>query len=80
MRGQLLPRRVCIEIRNAANSVSVDPSRLIIEAHEDARACLRRLLEEYPDLTISKVVSALVFSQPTLDRMAEGLRLAGMPE
>ena len=56
------------------------PALSLLGRHEDARACLRRLLEEYPDLTISKVVSALVFSQPTLDRMAEGLRLAGMPE
>jgi uncharacterized protein (DUF433 family) len=38
------------------------------------------LLQEYPDLTISKIMSALVFSQPTLDRLAEGLRQAGMPE
>jgi adenylate cyclase len=56
------------------------PALSLLGRHEDARACLRRLLDEYPDLTISKVVSALVFSQPTLDRMAEGLRLAGMPE
>jgi adenylate cyclase len=46
----------------------------------DARAGLARLLNEYPDLTVSKVVSALVYSQPTLDRVAEGLRKAGMPE
>jgi len=46
----------------------------------DAHAGLARLLSEYPDLTVSKVVSALVYSQPTLDRVAEGLRKAGMPE
>jgi adenylate cyclase len=47
---------------------------------EDVRAGLSRLLNEYPDLTVSKVVSALVYSQPTLDRIAEGLRTAGMAE
>jgi hypothetical protein len=31
-------------------------------------------------LTVSKVLSALVYSQPTLDRIAEGLRKAGMTE
>jgi adenylate cyclase len=46
----------------------------------EARAGLSRLLQEYPDLTISKVLSALVFSQPTLDRVAKGLRMAGMAE
>jgi adenylate cyclase len=46
----------------------------------DAHAGLTRLLKEYPDLTVSKVVSALVYSQPTLDRVAEGLRKAGMSE
>jgi adenylate cyclase len=56
------------------------PALSLLGRHEDARAYLARLLDEYPDLTISKVMSALVFSQPTLARMAEGLRLAGMPE
>ena len=46
----------------------------------DARAGLSRLLNEYPDLTVSRVLSALVYSQPTLDRIAEGLRKAGMTE
>jgi hypothetical protein len=41
---------------------------------------LARLLQEYPDLTVTKVMSALVYSQKALDRMAEGLRMAGMPE
>ena len=56
------------------------PALALLGRHDDARAYLSRLLDEYPDLTIAKVVSALVFSQPTLDRMAEGLRLAEMPE
>jgi adenylate cyclase len=46
----------------------------------DARAGLALLLNEYPDLTVSKVLSALVYSPPTLGRIAEGLRKAGMPE
>jgi adenylate cyclase len=46
----------------------------------DARAGLSRLLNDYRDLTVSKVLSALVYSQPTLDRIAEGLRKAGMTE
>jgi adenylate cyclase len=56
------------------------PAYALLGREAEARAGLSRLLQEYPDLTISKVMSALVFSQPTLDRMAEGLRLAGMPE
>jgi adenylate cyclase len=52
----------------------------LLEREEDARAGLSRLLNEYPELTVSKVVSALVYSQPTLDRIAEGLRTAGMAE
>jgi adenylate cyclase len=56
------------------------PTYALLGRDADARAGLSRLLQEYPDLTISKIMSALVFSQSTLDRMAEGLRLAGMPE
>jgi TolB-like protein/DNA-binding response OmpR family regulator/tetratricopeptide (TPR) repeat protein len=48
------------------------PAYALLGRDEDARAGLSRLLQEYPDLTISKVMSALVFSQSTLDRMAEG--------
>ena len=46
----------------------------------DARAGFSRLLNEYPDLTVSKVLAALVYSQPTLERIAEGLAKAGMAE
>lgn len=46
----------------------------------DARAGLLRLINDYPDLTVSKVLSALVYPQPMLDRIAEGLRKAGMAE
>ena len=44
----------------------------------DAGAALSRLLNEYPDLTVSKVLSALVYPQGTLDRSAAGLAKAGM--
>src|SRR5262249_40888978 len=44
------------------------PAYSLIGRDADARAGLSRLLSDYPDLTVSKVVSALVFSQPTLDR------------
>jgi adenylate cyclase len=48
---------------------------------DDARAGLRKLLDDYPGITISAVLSALVmFPQHVLDRHAEGLKLAGMPE
>jgi tetratricopeptide (TPR) repeat protein len=56
------------------------PTLVLLGRHDDARAYLSRLLTEYPDLTIAKIRSALVFSQPTLERLAEGLRLAGMQE
>jgi adenylate cyclase len=46
----------------------------------DARAGLCLLLGEYPDLTISKVVAALVHAPSVLDRIAEGLRKVGLPE
>jgi adenylate cyclase len=46
----------------------------------DARAGLARLLNEYPDLTISKISGAIPFSQTVRDRFDEGLRKAGMPE
>jgi adenylate cyclase len=52
----------------------------LLGRHDEARAHLSRLLAEYPDLTITEVVSALPFSQQTLNRVAEGLRLAGMPD
>jgi len=56
------------------------PALSLSGRRNEAQVCLARLLDEYPDLTISKVLSALVYEQPTLDRMAEGLRMAGMPE
>jgi adenylate cyclase len=59
---------------------SLVPTYALLGREAEARAGLARLLQEYPDLTVTKVMSALVYSQKALDRMAEGLRIAGMPE
>jgi adenylate cyclase len=56
------------------------PAYALLGRDAEARATLAKLLNDYPDLAVSKVVGALVLSQPTLDRIAEGLRKAGMPE
>jgi adenylate cyclase len=56
------------------------PALALLGRREEAQARKAQLLAEYPDLTVAKIVSALVFSRPTLDRIVEGLRLAGMPE
>jgi adenylate cyclase len=41
---------------------------------------VRELLAAYPDIRISDITAALVFSREVLDRIADGLRLAGLPE
>lgn len=56
------------------------PAYALLGRDADARAGLARLLNDYPELTVSKVLAAMVYSQPTLDRIAEGLRKAGMAE
>ena len=56
------------------------PALALLGRHQEAQERKAQLLNEYPDLTISQIVSALVFSRSTLDRIAEGLRLARMPE
>jgi adenylate cyclase len=56
------------------------PALALLGRQDEARACVLRLLDEYPDLTITRVVSALPYSDQALDRMVEGLKLAGMPE
>ena len=60
--------------------ITGSPYYALLGREAEARAGLARLLQEYPDLTVTKVMSALVYSQKALDRMAEGLRMAGMPE
>jgi adenylate cyclase len=56
------------------------PAYALLGRDAEARAGLARLLNDYPELTVSKVLAAMVYSQPTLDRIAEGLRKAGMAE
>jgi adenylate cyclase len=45
-----------------------------------ARDSVQELLKAYPDIRISNIIGALVFSKEVLIRIAEGLRLAGLPE
>jgi len=45
-----------------------------------AAESVRELLKAYPGIRISDVTGALAFSQEVLDRIAEGLRLAGLPD
>ena len=72
--------------RPPAAPPSAPPYRELVAAYSllgregDAWAGLSRLLSDYPDLTVSKVLSALVYPQQMLDRIAEGLRKAGMAE
>jgi adenylate cyclase len=47
---------------------------------EEARQALAEMLRSYPDLTVSKFKQAMVFSNATLDRMAENLRKLGLPD
>jgi adenylate cyclase len=47
----------------------------------DAKAALQKLLNEYPGLTSSQVISAMaMYPQQVRDHIAEGLRLAGLSE
>jgi adenylate cyclase len=47
---------------------------------EEAKQALVEVLRYYPDLTISKVRQAMVFSDAALDRMAENFRRLGLPD
>jgi len=60
--------------RNLASSLS-GAGRI-----EEARQAYTELMRSYPDLTISKVKQAMVFSPAFLDRMAENLRQLGLPD
>jgi adenylate cyclase len=44
----------------------------------EAQKALQTLVQQYPDLTVSKAISALVFSKETLANIADGLRKAGL--
>jgi adenylate cyclase len=47
---------------------------------EEAMMAFAQMLLSYPDLTVSKFKQAMVFSNTTLDRMAENLRKLGLPD
>ncbi|NNE21231.1 MAG: hypothetical protein HKN11_01340 [Rhizobiales bacterium] len=47
---------------------------------DEARAAYDILMQHYPDLTLSKVRDAMVFSKPFMDVMLDGLRQLGMAE
>jgi len=47
---------------------------------DEAKIELKRLLTAYPGLTIRQLREAMVFSEATLDRMCERLKIAGLPE
>ncbi|WP_114943770.1 adenylate/guanylate cyclase domain-containing protein [Microvirga calopogonii] len=47
---------------------------------DKARDSVGELVKGYPEIRISDIRGALAFSQEVLDRFAEGLRLAGLPE
>jgi adenylate cyclase len=47
---------------------------------DEARDAFARLMRNYPDLTVSKVREALVFSPAFLDRLAANLRKLGLPD
>ncbi|WP_177243516.1 adenylate/guanylate cyclase domain-containing protein [Bradyrhizobium sp. Gha] len=56
-------------------------SALVGAGHlEEAKAAFAEMLCAYPGLTISKFKEAMVFSGPTLDRMARHLQILGLAE
>ena len=47
---------------------------------QEAKEAYAVMMRSYPNLTVSKLKQAMVFSAPTLDRMADNLRKLGLPE
>ena len=47
---------------------------------DEAKQAFAVLLRSYPDLTVSKFKSAMVFSPAVLERMGESLRKLGLPD
>jgi adenylate cyclase len=47
---------------------------------DKARESVGELLKGYPGITISDILQAMAFSKVVMDRFAEGLRQAGLPE
>jgi len=50
------------------------------ERMEEAKAAYDRMMEIYPELTVSKFRKAMVFSPAALDRMAANLMKLGLPD
>jgi adenylate cyclase len=47
---------------------------------DEAKQAFAEIMRFYPDLTISRIREAMVFSPPFLDRMAANLRKLGLPD
>jgi adenylate cyclase len=47
---------------------------------EEAKQALAEMMRYYPDLTVSKFKQAMVFSNATMDRVANNLRKLGLPD
>jgi adenylate cyclase len=47
---------------------------------EEAKQALAEMMRYYPDLTVSKFKQAMVFSNATMDRVADNLRKLGLPD
>ena len=47
---------------------------------EEAKQAYAEMMRSYPDLTVSKLKQAMVFSPAVLNRMAENLRKLGLPD
>ena len=60
--------------RNLASSLS-GAGRI-----DEAKQAFAEMVRNYPDLTVTKLRQAMVFSKPALDRMVENLRRLGLPE
>jgi len=60
--------------RNLASSLS-GAGRI-----EEAQQAFAEMMRSYPDLTVSKLKQAMVFSNAVLDRMAANLRKLGLPD
>ncbi|MEE1611625.1 adenylate/guanylate cyclase domain-containing protein [Microvirga sp. CF3016] len=56
------------------------PSYALAGDLERARESVGELVKHYPGISISAIIEAMAFSQETMARFAEGLRLAGLPE
>jgi adenylate cyclase len=56
------------------------PAYALSGQNAKAQDSVRELLKGYPSITITDITNALVFSPGVLARIAEGLRMAGLPE